>query len=150
MIATAAMVGLLKLPVNTIGDLYTISGGLPPVCPACPVLMRRWRGPAGRIHHSVILAAIESLLSCVVADEMIGGRHNSTWSWWPRASAIPPRPCSAGSPPPAPSPGQRPTTKMEEIAAGKGKHAVVVLVTLVFLAPLAALILMPCIAAIPS
>lgn len=43
------------------------------------------------------------------------GGTTPTWSWWPRASAIPPRPCSAGSPPPAPSPGQRPTSKMEEI-----------------------------------
>ena len=65
MIATAAMVGLLKLPVNTIGDLYTISGGLPRF--ALPALSYETVAAVLPDAFTIaILAAIESLLSCVV------------------------------------------------------------------------------------
>ena len=72
----ALAVGLFSMPVNTIGDLFTISSSLPK--PAFPALS--WE----RILHLLpdaftiaLLAAIESLLSCVVSDGMIGDRHDS-------------------------------------------------------------------------
>lgn len=146
-IATAAMVGLLKLPVNTIGDLYTISGGLPRF--ALPALSYETVAAVLPDAFTIaILAAIESLLSCVVADEMIGGGTTPTWSWWPghrnTASAlfggIPATGAIARTAANIKNGGNSPVAGMV--------HAVVVLVTLVFLMPLAALIPMPCIAAI--
>lgn len=47
---TAAVVGLLDLPVNTIGDLYVISSArLRSKCPICP--MRQCPRSCGRLHH---------------------------------------------------------------------------------------------------
>lgn len=148
MIATAAMVGLLKLPVNTIGDLYTISGGLPRF--ALPALSYETVAAVLPDAFTIaILAAIESLLSCVVADEMIGGRHNSNMELVAQgigntASAlfggIPATGAIARTAANIKNGGNSPVAGMV--------HAVVVLVTLVFLMPLAALIPMPCIAAI--
>ena len=147
-IATAAMVGLLKLPVNTIGDLYTISGGLPRF--ALPALSYETVAAVLPAAFTIaILAAIESLLSCVVADEMIGGRHNSNMELVAQgigntASAlfggIPATGAIARTAANIKNGGNSPVAGMV--------HAVVVLVTLVFLMPLAALIPMPCIAAI--
>ena len=147
-IATAAMVGLLKLPVNTIGDLYTISGGLPRF--ALPALSYETVAAVLPDAFTIaILAAIESLLSCVVADEMIGGRHNSNMELVAQgigntASAlfggIPATGAIARTAANIKNGGNSPVAGMV--------HAVVVLVTLVFLMPLAALIPMPCIAAI--
>lgn len=65
-LASSAMVALLKLPVNTIGDLYTISGSLPPFkIPSIDFAMVRTLLPDA--FTIAILAGIESLLSCVVA-----------------------------------------------------------------------------------
>ncbi len=77
----AVIVGILivklgNLPVNTIGDLYQISGGLPtPVLP--DFSFRMIRTVFSDAVTIAILAAIESLLSCVVADGMIGSKHRS-------------------------------------------------------------------------
>ena len=75
-IVTAALVEILQLPVNTIGDLYSISGALPTFhMPAISFgLVQEVLPDAFTI---AILAAIESLLSAVVADEMVEERHNS-------------------------------------------------------------------------
>jgi SulP family sulfate permease len=77
LIVTTAMTHLLDLPVETIGSRFGSipsslpSPSLPDVIPAqIPALV----GPAFTI---ALLAAIESLLSAVVADGMIGGRHRS-------------------------------------------------------------------------
>ena len=75
-IVTAGVVKGFDLPVNTIGDLYTISGSLPHF--QLPALS--YETVAAVLPDActiAILAAIESLLSAVVADEMIGARHNS-------------------------------------------------------------------------
>jgi SulP family sulfate permease len=71
-----AMVKLLNMQVNTIGDLYTISNSLPSFrLPGFSfALVREMLPDAFTI---AILAAIESLLSCVVADGMINSRHRS-------------------------------------------------------------------------
>ena len=120
----AAMVALLKMDVKTIGDLYDISSAPPKF--SLPVFsFEKMSAVASDAFTIAILAAIESLLSCVVADGMIGSRHNSN---------------------------------MELVAQGAGNiasalfggilHAVVLLLILVSLMPLAKLIPMPAIAAI--
>ena len=63
------------LHVNTIGDLYTIEAGLPH---AAMRPSSAWSCSATSLSNGVtiaILAAIESLLSCVVADSMISAHH---------------------------------------------------------------------------
>ncbi|MBE5841408.1 MAG: sulfate permease [Butyrivibrio sp.] len=70
------MVKFLGLNVNTIGDLYEISGKLP--TPHIPVFdFKTIQSVAGDGFTIAILAAIESLLSCVVADSMIDSKHRS-------------------------------------------------------------------------
>lgn len=70
------MVKLLNLPVNTIGDLYTINSSLPSFhLPHITLSVIRAEFTDGLT--IAILAAIESLLSCVVADSMINSRHRS-------------------------------------------------------------------------
>ena len=75
-IITTMIVYLGKLPIKTIGDLYTIKAGLPTftVPDISFDLIHQMISPAFTI---AILAAIESLLSCVVSDGMIGGHHRS-------------------------------------------------------------------------
>jgi len=77
LIVTTALAQLLHLPVETIGARFgTIHAGLPQ--PSVPHLsiptLQALAGPAFTI---ALLAAVESLLSAVVADGMIGGRHRS-------------------------------------------------------------------------
>ncbi|WP_339011470.1 sulfate permease [Lactococcus garvieae] len=75
-IVTTAIVSFDHLSVATIGDLYTIKAGLPTLTmPNLSFsLIRQMISPAFTI---AILASIESLLSCVVSDGMIGSRHRS-------------------------------------------------------------------------
>jgi len=144
----SAMVALLNMNVNTIGDLYEISNKLPTI--SLPSFsLKTVQNVLPDAFTIAILAAIESLLSCVVADEMIGGRHNSNMELVAQgigntASAlfggIPATGAIARTAANIKNGGNSPVAGMV--------HAVVVLVTLVFLMPLAALIPMPCIAAI--
>lgn len=70
------MVQLLPLKVNTIGDLYSISNSLPSFhLPSVNFDMIQNALPDA--FTIAILAVIESLLSCVVADGMINGKHRS-------------------------------------------------------------------------
>ena len=75
-IAGIVMVKFLPLQVNTIGDIYSVSNALPAFhMPAFSYdVIQSSLSDAFTI---AILAAIESLLSCVVADGMIGGKHRS-------------------------------------------------------------------------
>src|SRR5229473_7264641 len=77
LIATTLLAQLLHLPVETIGARFgAIHAGLPR--PAIPHLSLGIIGAlAGPAFTIALLAAIESLLSAVVADGMIGGRHRS-------------------------------------------------------------------------
>lgn len=77
LVAATAMVPLLGLQVETIGSRFgEISGALP--TPRIPRItwgdFQALIAPAFTI---ALLAAIESLLSAVVADGMIGGKHRS-------------------------------------------------------------------------
>ena len=75
-IAGIAMVQLLPLKVNTIGNLYTISNALPTLhFPGLSLNIIQNALPNALT--IAVLAAIESLLSCVVADGMINGKHRS-------------------------------------------------------------------------
>jgi len=77
LIVVSAVAAILKLPVETIGSRF---GDLPHTLPAphFPIVnlarMRELFQPAVTI---ALLGAIESLLSAIVADGMIGGRHRS-------------------------------------------------------------------------
>lgn len=70
------MVQFLPLKVSTIGNLYTISNSLPSFhLPA--VSLEVVQNALPNAFTIAVLAAIESLLSCVVADGMINGKHRS-------------------------------------------------------------------------
>ena len=76
-ILTTILVLVFKLPVDTIGSRFgEISSNLPSPTyyQVNLTVIRNLIGPATVI---ALLAAIESLLSAVVADGMIGGRHRS-------------------------------------------------------------------------
>src|SRR5437899_6848721 len=77
LIATTAMVQLLHFPVETIGSRFgAINAALP--APALPaVTPQQLPGLLAPAFTIALLGAIESLLSAVVADGMIGGRHRS-------------------------------------------------------------------------
>lgn len=77
LIVTTVLAQLLHLPVETIGARFgEIHAGLPR--PAIPHLsMAIIAGLAGPAFTIALLGSIESLLSAVVADGMIGGRHRS-------------------------------------------------------------------------
>lgn len=70
------MVKTLKMDVNTVGDLYTISRDLPSFSiPEFSFNTIKQLLPSA--FTIAILAGIESLLSCVVSDGMINDKHNS-------------------------------------------------------------------------
>jgi SulP family sulfate permease len=77
MIVATALVQILGLPVETIGSRF---GGIPTSLPPLTLpratlpQVRELMGPAATV---ALLAAIESLLSAVVADGMTGSRHKS-------------------------------------------------------------------------
>ena len=70
------MVQFLPLKVSTIGNLYTISNSLPSF--HMPAIKFSTIGNSiSNAFTIAVLAAIESLLSCVVADGMINSKHSS-------------------------------------------------------------------------
>ncbi|MBO7245465.1 MAG: sulfate permease [Clostridia bacterium] len=143
-----ALVKLLNMDVNTIGDLYTISGSLPSF--AVPELsfdlVKELIPSAFTI---AILAGIESLLSCVVSDGMINDRHNSNTELIAQGLG---NICSGlfGG---IPATGAIARTAANVKNGGRTPiagivHAIVLLLILVVLMPFAAWIPMPVIAAI--
>ena len=76
LLAGIALVSGLGLNVCTIGDLYVIDSALPTF--HMPHLsLELFRDQFANGVTIAILAAIESLLSCVVADSMISGHHRA-------------------------------------------------------------------------
>jgi len=142
------MVKFLPLEVNTIGDLYTISNDLPSL--HIPnITFETIRNAVPDAFTIAILAAIESLLSCVVADGMINQKHRSNMELTAQgigniASAlfggIPATGAIARTAANVNNGGRTPVAGMV--------HAVVLLVILVVLMPYAGWIPMPTIAAI--
>lgn len=142
------LVKFLPLEVNTIGDLYQISRELPQFSfPNFSVDMIKELIPSA--FTIAILAAIESLLSCVVSDGMIGDRHNSNTELIAQGAGnicsglfggIPATGAIARTAANVKNGGRTPISGMV--------HAAVLLLILVLLMPYAAWIPMPIIAAI--
>ena len=73
-VVTIIMVKCIGMDVKTIGDLYTISNKVPGLTvPHVNLTMIKQLFPDALT--IAVLAGIESLLSCVVADGMVGTRH---------------------------------------------------------------------------
>ena len=145
-IISAGLVALLGMKVNTIGSLYTVSSSLP-----------KFNLPNFNLFIEMLpnaftiaaLAAIESLLSCVVSDGMINDKHNSNTELIAQGAG---NICSAlfGG---IPATGAIARTAANVKNGGQSPisgivHAIVLLLILVVLMPYAALIPMPAIAAI--
>lgn len=149
----AVIVGILlvkfaNLPVNTIGDLYTINSGLPAFhLPDVSLEVIKAELPDG--FTIAVLAAIESLLSCVVADGMVNSRHRSNMELVAQGignlgsalfGGIPATGAIARTAANIKNGGRTPVAGIV--------HSVVLVLVLLFLMPYAALIPMPTIAAI--
>lgn len=136
--------------VFTIGELYTIPQGLPKVdFGAMDFSFAKIMEVFPNAFTIAILAAIESLLSCVVADSMVNSRHNSNMELVAQGAGniasvlfggIPATGAIARTAANAKNGGRTPIAGMV--------HALVLLLVLLFLMPLAGLIPMPAIAAI--
>ena len=143
-----AMVKGIGMKVNTIGDLYEISNKLPTL--SLPAFsFETAKNVLPDAFTIAILAAIESLLSCVVADSMINSRHRSNMELVAQGAGnitsalfggIPATGAIARTAANIKNGGRTPIAGMV--------HAVTLLLILVVLMPYAALIPMPTIAAI--
>lgn len=147
-VVAAVLVKGMGLRVNTIGDLYTISPGLP-VFHLPHVSFELVQKVMPDAITIAVLAAIESLLSCVVADGMIGGKHNSNMELIAQGAGNAASALFGG----IPATGAIARTAANIKNGGRSPvagmiHAVLLLLILVFLMPYAALIPMPAIAAI--
>ena len=147
-IAGILIVRLTGMKVNTIGDLYTISSRLPGLhFPHITMSGISAALPDG--FTIAVLAAIESLLSCVVADSMINSHHRSNMELIAQGcgnigsalfGGIPATGAIARTAANIKNGGRTPVAGMV--------HSVVLILVLVVLMPYAALIPMPTIAAI--
>ena len=136
--------------VYTISDLYTIPSGLPKVDFAgMDFSFDKISAVLPDAFTIAVLAAIESLLSCVVADSMVNSRHNSNAELVGQGigniasvlfGGIPATGAIARTAANAKNGGRTPVAGMV--------HAIVLLLVLLFLMPYAGLIPMPTIAAI--
>ena len=77
LIVTTAAVQLGHLPVDTIASRFGVINAVLPAPSLPAVTFRQMPGLAGAAFTIALLGAVESLLSAVVADGMIGGRHRS-------------------------------------------------------------------------
>ena len=145
-----AFIPALSEGVYTIGDLYTIPTGLPKVdFGSMDFSLQKIVAVIPNAITIAILAAIESLLSCVVADNMVNSKHNSNAELVAQGfgniasvffGGIPATGAIARTSANAKNGGRTPVAGMV--------HAIVLLLVLLFLMPYAALIPMPTIAAI--
>lgn len=152
-VVSALLVNLipaLDAGVYTIGDLYTIPVGLPKVDFAgMDFSLAKIVAVLPNAVTIALLAAVESLLSCVVADGMVDGKHNPNAELVAQGvgnvasvlfGGIPATGAIARTSANAKNGGRTPVAGMV--------HAIVLLLVLLFLMPYAALIPMPTIAAI--
>ncbi|MBQ1640650.1 MAG: STAS domain-containing protein [Lachnospiraceae bacterium] len=147
-IAGIAMVSGLGLHVNTIGDLYEIHPGLP-AFRLPDFTIRNVKLVFSDAVTIAVLAAIESLLSCVVADGMINSHHRSNMELIAQGAGnitsalfggIPATGAIARTAANIKNGGRTPVAGMV--------HAVLLVLVLVLLMPVAGLIPMPTIASI--
>lgn len=147
-IVSVLMVSLGNLPVNTIGSLYEISNKLPvPHIPQTSFAMIK--NVMSDAFTIAILAGIESLLSCVVSDGMIGSRHRSNMELVAQGAGNVASALFGG----IPATGAIARTAANVKNGGRTPiagmvHSITLVLVLVVLMPYAALIPMPAIAAI--
>ncbi len=148
--AGVALIPALNSGVYTIGELYTIPSGLPKVdYSGFDFSLDKIVSVLPDAVTIAVLAAIESLLSCVVADGMVNSKHNSNMELVAQGcgniasvlfGGIPATGAIARTAANAKNGGRTPIAGMV--------HSVVLLLVLLFLMPYAQLIPMPTIAAI--
>ncbi len=150
-VVTAAIVEYFQLDVNTIGKSFAdIRAGLPQVSISASMFsFTMIRSQLTNAITIAFLAGVESLLSAVVADSMIGSKHHPNMELIAQgvgniASAslggIPATGAIARTAANIKNGGRTPVAGMV--------HSVTLLIVVVFLMPYAKLIPMPCIAAI--
>lgn len=152
-IVGSLLVGLVPIlgdGVKTIGELYTIPTGLPKIdLGSLNFSSEKIIAVIPNAFTIAILAGVESLLSCVVADKMINSKHNPNAELVAQGlgniasvffGGIPATGAIARTSANAKNGGRTPVAAMV--------HAIVLLLVLLFLMPYAALIPMPAIAAI--
>lgn len=152
-VAGALMVAFIPsfdTAVYTIGDLYTIPSGLPKIdFGAMDFSIEKIVSVLPNAFTIAILAGVESLLSCVVADGMINSKHNPNAELLAQGigniasvlfGGIPATGAIARTAANIKNGGRTPISAMV--------HSIILLLVLLLLMPLAALIPMPVIAAI--
>lgn len=147
-IVSSVLVKLLNMDVNTIGSLYEISNKLPSLM-VPHMTFATIKNVLPDAFTIAVLAGIESLLSCVVADGMIGSKHRSNMELIAQGTGnivsalfggIPATGAIARTAANVKNGGRTPIAGMV--------HAVTLVLILVVLMPYAALIPMPAIASI--
>lgn len=136
------------IKANTIGSLYSISSALP-TFKFPEITMDRILALLPNAFTIALLAGIESLLSCVVSDKMIGDKHNSNTELIALGVSNVFVGCFGG----IPATGAIARTAANVKNGGKSPlsgmtHAIVLLLVLALLMPLASYIPMPIIASI--
>ena len=144
----SAIVKLSGMEVSTIGDLYTISSD-PPKFALPEFSFAQMKAMLPNAFTIALLASVESLLSCVVVDGMIGSKHRSNMELVAQGAAnvgsalfggIPATGAIARTAANVKNGGRTPIAGMV--------HSVLLLVILLLLMPYASMIPMPTIAAI--
>ena len=150
-IVTAVIVEVFHLDVNTIGKQFAdIPAGLPPVSVNLGMFsFESIRGQLSNAFTIAFLAGVESLLSAVVADSMIGSKHRANAELVAQGVGNIASACFGG----IPATGAIARTAANIKNGGRTPiagmvHSVTLLLVVVFLMPYAKLIPMPCIAAI--
>jgi len=150
-IITSAVVELLHLDVQTIGKAFAdIKTGLPGITLNMELFnVHMIRGQINNAVTIAILAGIESLLSAVVADSMIGSKHRSNMELIAQGIAN----IGSASLGGIPATGAIARTAANIKNGGRTPvsgivHSLSLVLVVLFLMPLAKLIPMPCIAAI--
>lgn len=150
-IVTAAIVEVFHLDVNTIGKQFQdIRAGLPHL--SINASMFSFEMISSQISNAItiaFLAGVESLLSAVVADSMIGSKHRPNAELVAQGVGNIASACLGG----IPATGAIARTAANIKNGGRTPiagmvHSVTLLLVVVFLMPYAKLIPMPCIAAI--
>ena len=150
-IVTAAIVEIFHWDVNTIGKSFeNIQAGLPPI--SVNIAMFSFENIRAQFTNAItiaFLAGVESLLSAVVADSMIGSKHRPNAELVAQGVGNIASACLGG----IPATGAIARTAANIKNGGKTPiagmvHSITLLLVVVFLMPYAKLIPMPCIAAI--
>ena len=150
-VVTAAIVEIFHWDVNTIGKSFeNIQAGLPPI--SVNIAMFSFENIRAQFTNAItiaFLAGVESLLSAVVADSMIGSKHRPNAELVAQGVGNIASACLGG----IPATGAIARTAANIKNGGKTPiagmvHSITLLLVVVFLMPYAKLIPMPCIAAI--